>query len=109
MAKRKDTYYEISYREPKDGKVVAIRARTIKDSDLGLSFVAISDFVFKEDSLIIDPGEEDLRDRFKNTRRLHLSIYSILSIEEVGMSNRGLTFKRDKSNILTLPTDRAPK
>jgi len=109
MAARGKTHYLVTYRDPKDNKVVSLRVRKVADSDLGLSFVAISDFIFKEGSLIIDPSEEDLRDRFAHTRRLHLSIYSILSIEEVGKSHKGLKFKQDKSNVLVLPRDKPPE
>jgi hypothetical protein len=109
MTQKKDeTYYIVSYRDPKDGDVKTLSARTIQDSNLGLSFVALSDFVFKEDTLIIDPSEEDLRERFEGTKRLHLSIYTILSIEEKGKTNEGLKFKKDKANLVVLPSDRTP-
>jgi hypothetical protein len=103
--RKEDTYYVISYRDPKDTKVKSLNARTIEDSNLGLSFVAVSDFLFKE-SVIIDPSEEDLKDRFADTKRLHLSIYTILSIEEKGDAHEGLTFKHDKANLVVLPSDR---
>ncbi len=103
MARKKDaTSYVVSYREPKDNKIVTLTVRSIESSDLGLSFIALSDFVFKENPLIIDPSEQDLRDRFENTRRLHLSIYTILSIEEVGKANKGLALKGRKSNVVVL-------
>lgn len=105
VKKKEDLYYIVSYRDPKDSKVKTISARHVEDSSLGLSFVALSDFIFKE-SLIIDPSEEDLKERFQDTRRLHLSIYTILAIEEKGRSNRGLHFKKNKSNLLVLPGDK---
>ncbi len=109
MARKKDdTFYIVSYRDPKDNAIKTLRVRNIGDSDLGLSFVALSDFIFK-DSVIIDPGEEDLKDRFANTKRLHLSIYAILSIEEKGEANAGLAFKHDKAKLLVLPTDPSPR
>ncbi len=107
MAKKKsETYYVVSYRDSKDNDVKRLTVRSISDSNLGLTFVALSDFVFK-DSVIIDPGEEDLKDRFADTQRLHLSIYSILSIEEKGAANKGLKFKHDKGQLLVLPTHRS--
>ena len=105
-SRKKDTFYVVSYRDPKDNNIQTLRARTITDSNLGLSFVALSDFVFKEETVIIDPSEEDLKDRFKDTKRLHLSIYTILSIEEKGTSNAGISFKHDKSNLVILPSDK---
>jgi hypothetical protein len=108
--KSKDTYYLISYRDPKDGQIVTLKARQVTDSSLGLSFIAISDFVFNTGSLVVNPAEEDQKRRYEAVKTLHLSIYTIMSIEEVGQGNKGLRFKKDKSNLLVLPsTQPAPK
>ena len=100
------TYYVISYRDTKDkdNKVISLKARKVTDSMLGLSFICISDFVFETSSLLLNPTDENLKKRFENTKSLHLSIYSIISIEEVGADNIGLNFKNDKSKILVLPS-----
>jgi hypothetical protein len=43
-------------------------------------------------------------------KTLHLSIYSIISIQEVGMEHKGLYFKKDKSNLVVLsPEHNLPK
>ena len=56
MAKKKEeTFYLISYRDPKNGKAQTLKAKTVTDSTLGLSFVAISDFVFDTKSVVINP------------------------------------------------------
>ena len=93
--------YIITYRDPKEEKVLQLKARTVKDSSLGLSFVSISDFVFDTKSIVVSPQEDYLRKRFENIKRLHISIYSILSIEEVG-EKTNLTFTKDKSNLVVL-------
>ncbi len=103
MNKKKETHYVITYREPAEGKILALKAKTVTDSSLGISFVAISDFIFDTDSLVVDPGEETRKKQFKDVKTLHLSIYTILSIEEVGKSHQGLKFKKDKSNLVVLP------
>ncbi len=100
--KKQDTFFIISYREPKDGKVVTLKAKTVTDSSLGLSFVAISDFVFNTTSVVINPEEEEKKKHFEDVKTLHLSIYSIISIEEVGPEHKGLKFKKDKSNLVVL-------
>lgn len=100
-----ETYYLISYKDPMDGKAQTIKAKSIKDSNLGLGFVAISDFLFEQTSkLLVDPGAEKLRNRFEKTKSLHLSIYCIISIEEVGLENNGLIFEKDKSNLFHFPS-----
>jgi hypothetical protein len=83
------THYVITYRDPKDNKLVSLKAARVTDSSLGLSFIAISDFVFSSSMLVVNPEEED--------------IYTIISIEEVGPAHKGLHFKKDKSNLLVLP------
>lgn len=103
---RKNTYL-ITFRDHKENKILSLRASSIKDSNLGPSFVAISDLIFQSDSLFINPVEENLKQRFKDTKVLHLSIYSIISIEEVGQDHQGLQFHKDKSNLVILPTDNA--
>lgn len=99
----KKTYYFISFRDPKDGKIQQIKARSVKDSNLGLSFVSISDFVFETSKVIIDTKEEELKKKFENTKSFHLSIYSIISIEEVGEDIAALKFEQNKNNLLVLP------
>ena len=109
-AQDQHNYYTVTYRDPKDGNTVHLKAKSIKDSNLGLSFIFISDFILKGEgsSKIIDPNEEKLRNQLKGTKGIHLSIYSIIMIEEVGPSHDGLHFENDKGKILVLPSEPAP-
>ncbi len=95
----------IHYRDPKDNEIVSLKAQQIYDSPLGLSFVCISGFVFEPNSLVVKPAEEYLQKRLKNVKSLHLSIYSIVSVEEIGQDSPDLTFNKDKSNLVVLPQD----
>jgi hypothetical protein len=99
-----DTHFVITFRDPRSSEIKTLRARSVSDSQLGLSFVAISDFVFEPDSVIVNPEEEALQSRLENVRSLHLSIYAILSVEEVGTTHSGLEFTHDRSNLVVLPT-----
>lgn len=101
-SKKGESHYIVNFRDPKDGKVTSLKARTIQDSRLGLSFIGISDFFFDDSSAVVNPTEEALKKRFEATKALHLSIYSILSIEEVGLKNKGLKFRKNKSNVIVL-------
>jgi hypothetical protein len=109
-AKENKSYYCVSYKDPIDGKNVKLKAKTIKDSNLGLSFIFISDFIFAHSgsSKIIDPSEEKLKTALKETKGLHLSIYSIIMIEEMGPHHNGLHFNQNKGKVLILPSDNAP-
>ncbi len=105
VQKSKDTYYVITYRDPKDGNVVSLKANSVTDSSLGLSFVAISDFIFDTNTLVLNPAEEDQKKRYEDVKALHLSIYTIISIEEVGGDHKGLKFRKDRSNLIVLSND----
>jgi hypothetical protein len=106
MAKKVEkVFYVVTYRNPKDSRILSLNVKTIKDSSLGLSFIAVSDFFFEENSILVNPEEESKKLEFENIKTLHLSIYSILSIAEVGESISSLKFKNDKSNLLILSAD----
>lgn len=98
-----ETYFVITYRDARDNKPVSVKAHRVTDSSLGLSFIAVSDFYFADNALVVNPEEEQQRKRFENVKQIHLSIYSVIAIEEVGKDHRGLKFKKDKSNIVVLP------
>jgi len=99
-----DTHYVVTYRSAEDGAVTSLRVRRVDDSNLGPAFVCLSGFVFDTGSRIANPAEEALARRFEGTRRLHLSLFSILSIAEVGVEHPGLKLGLDRSNLVILPT-----
>ena len=107
-SKKKDTCFIITYRDPVSEKQVSVKAGTVADSTLGLSFIAVSDFIFDQGAIVVNPQEEDMKRRFEDVKTLHLSIYTVLSIEEVGSQHKGLRFKKDKSNLLVLPGSSGP-
>ncbi len=103
------TYFVITYRDPKDQKIIALKAQSIRDSSLGLAFISISDFIFDTQALVVSPEEESMAKHFRDVKTLHLSIYSIISVEEIGAKHKGLTFRKAKSNLVVLrPTDNPP-
>lgn len=97
------SYFLIHYRDPKDGKIVALKARRIEDSSLGLGFVRISNFFFDTASVVVQPTEVQLEQHFKDVKSLHISIYSIISVEEIGAKHAGLKFRKPKSNLIAFP------
>lgn len=104
-ALKKKTYFLVRYRDPKEGQILELKAHKIEDSTLGLSFIKISDFIFDTDHLVVKPSEEQLQKRFENVMSLHLSIYSIISIEEMGGGVGRLKFRHDRSNLVAFPRD----
>ena len=101
-SKEENTYFLVSYRDPKDGNNINIKAKKITDSSLGLSFIAISDFVFDTHSILVNPDEEARKLEFEHVKTLHLSIYSILSITEIGEHHKSLSFEHDKAKLLLI-------
>ncbi len=90
---------------------MALKAKRIEDSNLGLSFVRVADFIFDTSSVLVQPTEVQLQQKLENVKGLHLSIYSIVSVEELGgPSGKGssLKFKKNKSNLISFPSDQNP-
>ncbi len=106
--RKKDTFFVINFRNPMSNKIVSLKAGTIRDSSLGLSFIEVSDFKFNLSGPVINPAEEELKSRYEGVKRLHLTIYSVLSIEEVGEDHKGLSFQEDKSKLIVLPKETPP-
>lgn len=104
VSKKDPSYYLVTYRDQKDGAILSLKVRTIEDSSLGLGFVALSGFIFEQESILVQLEEEAKRKKFENVKTLHLSIYSILSIAEMGLETPKLAFKNDKSNLLMMQT-----
>ncbi len=99
------TWFVVTFKDPKDGSVQSVRCRRVSDSSLGLSFVAIGDFVWEGTGPIVLPAEEALRKRLEHVKTLHLSLYAVLSVEEVAESESEpprLVFENDRSKVLVL-------
>lgn len=100
--KKEHCYFKVTYKDAVENKIETLKARKIVDSSLGLSFICISEFIFDIKGIVVDPAEEALSKKFANIKNIHLSIYSIIAIEEVGEDHDGLRFKTDRSNLVML-------
>jgi hypothetical protein len=76
------------------GKIYELYARAVSSSALW-GFTEVADLVFEPagEGLLVDPGEERLRDEFRDTRVLHLPMQAIVRVEEV--EKRGIAAIRD--------------
>lgn len=94
------TLYKITFLN--HGKIYELYAHTVNSSTLW-GFTEIGDIAFDvNESVVVDPTEERLRDEFGNTRRLHLPMQAIIRIEEV--ERRGKLTIRDASSGETVVT-----
>lgn len=99
-----ETCFQITWRDAERDETLTVKARKVEDSTLGLSFIRISEFVFEDGSLVVNPQQELLRQRLRHVTSLHLSIHRVLSIAELGPEHAGLTFTHDRSNLVVFPT-----
>lgn len=65
------------------GQVYEVYARAIYQSEM-YGFIEVEEFVFGERSqMIVDPGEERLKNEFGNVKRSYIPMHSIVRIDEV--------------------------
>lgn len=103
-----DVHYAVTFRSPETGDVTILRARTVGDSDLGPGFICLSDLIFQTGSKLANPVEEALQEQYRTTRRLHLNVFSIQSIAEVGEEHPGLQLDADRTNLVVFPQSTPP-
>ncbi|RFF26831.1 MULTISPECIES: DUF1820 family protein [unclassified Wenzhouxiangella] len=87
--------YKVSFLN--QGQVYELYCRKVAGSDLSYGFVEISELVFEtDDSVVIDPTEERLREEFADVEVLHLPMHSVIRVEEV--KKRGTAAIRDSKS-----------
>ncbi|MEZ5559438.1 MAG: DUF1820 family protein [Pseudomonadales bacterium] len=65
------------------GQVYEVYARAIYQSDL-YGFIEVEDYVFGSRSkVVIDPGEEKLRNEFEGVQRSFIPMHAVIRIDEV--------------------------
>jgi len=63
--------------------VYELYARDVFSSDI-YGFIYVAELVFDQNqTIVIDPAEEKIRDEFENVNVLHLPMQSVIRIEEV--------------------------
>lgn len=69
--------------------VFEVFARAIYQSDM-YGFIEVEEFVFGERTqLVVDPGEEKLKNEFAGVKRTYLPMQSIIRIDEVEKEGTG--------------------
>jgi len=77
----KQRIYRISFMN--QGKVYEIYANHAGASDM-LGFVEVSHLQFGEkSSVVLDPGEESLKNEFKRVKRTYIPMHAVIRIDEV--------------------------
>jgi hypothetical protein len=82
------------------GKAYELYARKVTQAEL-YGFVEVEGILFGERSrIVVDPGEESLRNEFGSVRRLLIPYHAVSRIEEVDQEGAG--------KVLPLPSAAAP-
>jgi len=63
-------------------KIYEIYAKTINDANM-YGFVEVGEIVFEDNSVIIDPAENRLKDEFKNVKTTYIPQQAIIRIDYV--------------------------
>jgi len=94
MSSRNQSVYRIFFTS--QGKAYEIYARQVSQSAL-YGFVEEEGILFGERSrIVVDPGEESLRNEFGSVRRLLIPYHAVSRIDEVDKEGAG--------KVLSLPT-----
>lgn len=89
------------------GKVYEVFARQVYQGDL-YGFVVVEELVFGEHStLVVDPGEERLKDEFAAVKRSFVPMHAIIRIDEV--EREGVAKIKDLgANVTAFPSSVYP-
>ncbi len=88
-------------------KVYELFCSKVSGSDLAYGFIEASELVFEaDDSVVIDPTEERLREEFADVEVLHIPMHAVIRVEQV--KKRGTCAIRDSKSgekVTQLPLD----
>jgi hypothetical protein len=83
------------------GKVYELYCTAVSSSGL-FGFVEVTGLVFGEqDSMVIDPTEEKMRNEFEAVEILHLPMHSVLRVEQVKKKGQAVIRDRESGEKVT--------
>ncbi len=77
---REKTYYVVTFTN--EDELYQVCARRVVSSDL-YGLIEIGDFVFPENKLVYNPGEERIKKEFSGIKRTWIPYHAIVRIDEV--------------------------
>jgi hypothetical protein len=81
MSKRQEHIYKVLFHN--QGQIYEVYAHSIYQSDL-YGFIEVEDYIFgKKGQMVIDPGEDKLRNEFEGVQRSFIPMQNIIRIDEV--------------------------
>ena len=87
-----------------NNKLYELYARAIYQSDM-YGFIEVGEFVFGEETqLVVNPGEEKLKNEFNGVTRSYIPMHSIVRIDEVEKEGTGKILESEGgSNVRSFP------
>lgn len=65
------------------GRIIELFARSISHGEL-FGFLEVEEIVFGEKSgILVDPGEDALKQEFENTKRVFIPLHSVIRVDEL--------------------------
>ena len=90
------------------GKVYVVYARKVSHGNL-LGFVEIEELVFGErSSVVLDPGEERIKNEFAGVKRSFLPVQAVLRIDEVRKQGVSKIVALEGGNVAAFPAPAYP-
>lgn|SRR5690554_1206872 len=102
MIMAKSPIYKVIFHN--NNKVYELYARAIYQSDM-YGFIEIEEFVFGDHSqLVVNPGEEKLKNEFSGVTRSYIPMHAIVRIDEVEKEGAGkIVDAEGGSNVRSFP------
>ena len=86
------------------GKMYELYARQVRQGEL-YGFVEVEELVFGErTTLVVDPGEEQLKNEFNGVKKTHIPFNSVVRIDEVEKEGPGKVLQFAGANEPPVPT-----
>lgn len=101
------TYKVVFYNQ---NQVYEVYVRAIYQSEM-YGFIEVEEFIFGEKAkLVVDPGEEKLKNEFTGVKRSYIPLHSVIRIDEVEKEGLGKVMELKGDKIAPFPVPgMAPK
>ena len=85
------------------GQIYEVYAHNIYSSDL-YGFIEVEDYIFgKRSQLVIDPGEDKLRNEFDGVQRSFIPMHAVIRIDEVEKEGVAKVTETTTGNVTPFP------
>ena len=85
------------------GQIYEVYAHNIYSSDL-YGFIEVEDYIFgKRSQVVIDPGEDRLRNEFEGVQRSFIPMHAVIRIDEVEKEGIAKVTETKTGNVTPFP------